>query len=135
MVTMDGVNNLFVSGVKSPPEALLAKMGDFDLHTLEAYDPRLLAKYPAGLYAIDFDKASLEARGMAASLMRARHHNFNSGAGYDISVWSNVVDMQFQLILAPVWIATLLEADGDVRTAVVNGQTGRTALGKARKPE
>jgi len=37
-------------------------------------------------------------------------------------------------MLAPVWIATLYERDGEIRSAVVNGQTGEIALGKAHKP-
>jgi hypothetical protein len=38
-----------------------------------------------------------------------------------------------RLVLLPVWVGTLVEADGDVRTALVNGQSGRVALGKAEK--
>jgi hypothetical protein len=30
-------------------------------------------------------------------------------------------------------VATLTEEDGDLRTALVNGQTGRVVLGKAEK--
>jgi len=48
-------------------------------------------------------------------------------------VFVSVIQMTFTLLLAPVWIATLLERDGDVRTVLVNGQTGETALGKAKR--
>jgi hypothetical protein len=51
-----------------------------------------------------------------------------------ITVFTNVVQMGFRLVLAPVWVATLTEKDGDVRTALVNGQTGKVVLGKAQKP-
>jgi hypothetical protein len=42
--------------------------------------------------------------------------------------------MSFSLVLMPVWIATLHERDGDTRLALVNGQSGQVALGKANKP-
>jgi hypothetical protein len=45
-----------------------------------------------------------------------------------------IQQMSFRLLLLPVWSATVFEKDGDVRPALVNGQTGRVALGKARKP-
>jgi hypothetical protein len=41
--------------------------------------------------------------------------------------------MSFQLLLVPVWLATLHETDGDTRRALVNGQTGECALGKTEK--
>ena len=43
--------------------------------------------------------------------------------------------VQFRLVLAPVWVVTIIEADGDVRPGLVHGQTGKAVLGKARKPE
>ncbi len=42
--------------------------------------------------------------------------------------------MTFRLLLLPVWIALLAEQDGDRRIGLVNGQTGKVALGKAQKP-
>ena len=44
-----------------------------------------------------------------------------------------VRQMSFTLLLMPVWVITLFERDGDVRPALVNGQTGKVALGKAIK--
>ena len=44
-----------------------------------------------------------------------------------------IQNMSFRLVLLPVWVASLMEDDGDVRAALVNGQTGKVALGKAEK--
>ena len=40
-----------------------------------------------------------------------------------------------RLVLVPVWAMTINERDGEVRPALVNGQTGKVALGKAAKPK
>jgi hypothetical protein len=34
-----------------------------------------------------------------------------------------------------VWVASILEMDGDTRLALVNGQTGHVVFGKAQKPK
>ena len=77
---------------------------------------------------MDFDKASLEARSKAGDMARVRHGI--SGQGY-----THIQHMTFQLLLLPVWVATLYEEDGDIRPALVNGQTGKVVLGKPRKPQ
>jgi hypothetical protein len=51
-----------------------------------------------------------------------------------INVFTSIQQLSFRLVLMPVWIATLVEEDFDVRTALVNGQTGKVVLGKAQKP-
>ena len=52
-----------------------------------------------------------------------------------IHVTTAIQQMSFRLVLLPVWIATLVEQDKDVRGALVNGQTGQVVLGKAEKPQ
>jgi hypothetical protein len=53
----------------------------------------------------------------------------------EMNVSTLVIQMSFSLVLMPVWVATLTERDGDLRTALVNGQNGQVALGKARQPD
>ena len=95
------------------------------------YEPKLLAKYPAELYDIDFDDASLEARGRASEQMRNEQLEFKD-KDVEMNVSTLVIQMSFSLVLMPVWVATLTERDDDLRTALVNGQSGRVAL---EKPE
>jgi DNA-directed RNA polymerase subunit M/transcription elongation factor TFIIS len=133
-VFQDGMFNVMVCGVTSPSAELTSKLAPFEMDEAAAYDPRLLAKYPAELYDIDFDKASLEARGIVSRRMREKHGEKDFGEeNYKISVMCMVQSMSFRLVLMPVWIGTLIEKDKDVRQALVNGQTGEVVLGKARR--
>jgi hypothetical protein len=130
----DAVFDVGVCAVNSPEAELTARLGNFDTRQSVKYEPELLAKYPAALYSIDFDQAALQARGVISALMRERHgQRDTTDTDVSIHVFSNVRQMSFRLVLMPVWIGTLVEQDGDVRTALVNGQTGKVALGKAER--
>jgi hypothetical protein len=132
----DAQYDIEVCAVKSPPQHLTNQLGDYHLGDALDYAPELLAKYPAQLYSIDFDAAALEARSRVAAAMRLKYgaRELSDNDEVTITVFTNVVQMGFRLVLAPVWVATLTEKDGDVRTALVNGQTGKVVLGKAQKP-
>lgn len=129
----DAMYDLEVCAVQSPLPALTCQLGDYHLGEMVAYDPTLLAKYPAQLYTIDFDKAALEARTLISHHMRAKY-GVSESREVSVNVFSNIQQMSFRLVLAPVWIAQLVEEDHDHRTALVNGQTGKVVLGKAEKP-
>jgi hypothetical protein len=70
---MDFKNDVPICAVTSPPFALTRHLGDFDLSGLVKYEPKWLAKYPAQMYSVDFDKASLEARTIVSEIMKRRH--------------------------------------------------------------
>ncbi|MBZ0276659.1 MAG: hypothetical protein K8I60_10960 [Anaerolineae bacterium] len=131
----DAMYDVEVCAVESPPRELTARLGDFDYDNLAAYEPEMLAKYPAELYTLDFDRAALEARSVVSGMMRGRHTRRDAGddSNVTITVFSNIQSMSFRLLLLPVWVATLIEEDGDIRTALVNGQSGKVVLGKAQK--
>jgi uncharacterized CHY-type Zn-finger protein len=130
----DGVYNVLVCAVHSPPASITDQLGKYKLDAVIPYDTKLLAKYPAELYSIDFDKASLDARSKVSAIMREKHGRKDTGdEQVQISIFSAVRDMTFRLLLLPVWVATLTEEDGDIRAAFVNGQTGKVVLGKAQK--
>lgn len=130
--SLGGVNGILVPAFKSPPPKLFDAIDDFTIGRMIPYDKKLLVKYAAALYEVDYDDASLIARSKAIDETR-RDYDRPSDE-YEISVTAWPVQMSFIQVLLPVWIATLLERDGDVRTALVNGQTGAIALGKARQP-
>lgn len=125
----DGLNGVCIPGVPAP---LADQVGEFHVSAAVAYEPKLLAKHPAALYSIDFDEASLKARSVVSEHMRRRHGE-RDGRDVDVQVFTSVLQMSFTLLLMPMWMATLYERDGDVRAALVNGQTGQVALGKAGK--
>jgi hypothetical protein len=103
---------------------------------VKPYAPKLLGGFPAELYDIDFDRASLEARSVIGEQMREKHTMLAQSRRGDVKVtiFTEVQQMQFQLVLLPVWVATITERDDDIRTALINGVTGEIALSKARKP-
>lgn len=131
--TLGGVNGILVPAFKSPPPVLFEAIDEYAIIRMIPYDHTLLASHAAALYDVDFDDASLIARSKAIDETR-RDHDHGSTDDYDISVTAWPLQMSFIQVLLPVWIGTLVERDGDVRTAVINGQTGRIALGKSRKP-
>jgi predicted RNA-binding Zn-ribbon protein involved in translation (DUF1610 family) len=140
-VMIEMSNDILVCGVKSPLPSLTGHLLPYDLEGVEPYEPRWLARFPAEIYSVDFDAASIEAHSIISQSMKVKLGGsvdmpfYNEGGkGVKVSVLSNVRSMDFRLLLLPVWIGTLYEDDGDVRQALVNGQTGKVALGKARKP-
>ena len=130
----DGMYDVMVCGVTTPAPELTGKLAPFNLKEMVAYQSKLLAKSPAQLYGVDFDKASLQARGLISNAMREKHGRKDAGdERMKITVSSLVKSMSFRLVLLPVWIGTLLEVDDDTRAALVNGQTGKVILGKSQK--
>jgi hypothetical protein len=133
--------NVAVCAVKSPRPQLTKQLGSYDLTAAVHYEPKWLAKYPAQLYRIDFDAASLDAHAQAADLMRHKYarrveevQDYQSRQHPEIIlIYPQVQSMSFRLSLLPVWIATLNIAGGGERLAVVNGQTGKTALGQPQR--
>lgn len=129
----DAELGVLIPAAQIPDRGLMRKLGEFDTGAMVAYEPDLLARYPAQLYDIDFEKASLEVREIVSRQMRRRHTEMMSTQDTEITVSVFAKSMSFSLLLMPVWIATLLERDGDIRTALVNGQTGECVLGKSVK--
>lgn len=129
---VDQMRHVSIPGVESPPRPMLKGLGDFDYSEMISYTPKLLAKFAAELYHHDFDAASMEARGMFREVMVGKHRSLNPNRRR--TIMSRVDYMDMRLMLLPVWVVTLIEKDDDVRTALVNGQTGQAVLGKAMKP-
>jgi hypothetical protein len=62
-------------------------------------------------------------------------HNVSSSTEVTLSVTSVMRPIAFRLALLPIWAAAIRERDGDIRPALINGQTGKVVLGKAAKPK
>lgn len=141
---MDLMTGVAVAAVGSPPAGLLQRLGPYDLSAVTGYAPKWLATHPAELYTIDFDQASLEARAIVARAMRRKHERTIEDERTDeygrkwteiTRTTTRITHMIFQLLLLPVWIATLIEVDSDTRLALVNGQTGKTVFGQTERPK
>jgi len=132
--TLDVLNDIPISGVKSPTPSLVQAIANYEMSAAVGYDPKWLAKIPARLYQIDFDKASFDAREIASQAMRRKYksderHESNTSRNnqqtISIHQLSQIQSMTFHLMLLPLWIVLL----GDKRIALVNGQTGKAAIG------
>jgi uncharacterized Zn finger protein (UPF0148 family) len=131
----DGLYDVPICGVVPPDRGLTTKLGRYNLDRVLPYEARLLARIPAQLYNVDFDKASLEVRSVASKIFEEKHKpiEFHTEDDVEITVSSMIKQMSFRLLLLPVWVATLTEEDGDTRTALVNGQHGKVVLGRTTK--
>ncbi|GAB5491369.1 MAG: hypothetical protein Phog2KO_15840 [Phototrophicaceae bacterium] len=130
----DGLNNVPYCGVTSPSHRLTDRLEKYGLEAVKPYDPKLLAGFTAELYSIDYQQASLNVRGELGERFRFRHGH-NPHGDYQTHVSYLIQGMSFRLLMLPVWVATIIEDDDDVRVGLIHGQTGQTLLGKAVRPE
>lgn len=128
----DMMNDVLVPAVTSPPRLLLERLGRYNVHKRVAYRPQYLAQFSAELYTVDFDAASMDVHGVVGRAMRKKYGALSS-QDRQVNVFTLVSQMTFSLILKPVWVGTVYEKDGDTRPALVNGQTGQVALGRANR--
>lgn len=112
---------------------LIERTGQFLMDQIQPYHPDLLASHSALIYRLPFDKAALDARQIVADRMRTMYEESNGKEEVRVSLLFQQI--MFRLALMPFWVVTIHERDGDIRPALVNGQTGTVALGKARKPQ
>ncbi len=133
------LSDITVLAVPSPPRELVDRIEPYDLQQSVDYDPRLLATHPARLYSMDMTEASIQVRSKLVRLAERRAETglrlrrpasgySNDDAG-SLRLNAYTEFLTYRLALLPVWIARLVEEDGDTRTALVNGQTGQVALG------
>lgn len=131
-VFADAFYNILVPGVDQPPAWMLGRLGNFDVSSARAYGPALIAQHGAEIYTKPFDKASIDAHGIAGQAARQKYR-VNTGSQTTISIFATVTPISYRLLLLPVWAITIRERDGDMRPALVNGQTGKVVFGKAVK--
>ncbi len=127
-------NNVSVPAVKSPPAKQLHKIDNYHLKHAVRYKPDLIAQHSAELYQIDFDQAAMTAHEIIGRQMRQRYKVTTGSSEVEVNVFSMVKQMSFSMLLKPVWSVSVIEKDGDLRSALVNGQTGRLHIGRAHKP-
>jgi len=140
----DLMSDVLIAAANSPARHVVQRMARYDLKSVVPYAAEWLAEYPAQLYELEVDKASLDARERVAQHMRTRHNRETSDQSMQDSrnrqvnitrvAFAGVRSMDYRQLLLPMWIATLFEEDGDQRTALVNGQTGQVTFGETIKP-
>jgi DNA-directed RNA polymerase subunit RPC12/RpoP len=147
------MNDMLAAASHTLQRELLEQIEPFDLRQMQRYDPRYLADWPAEIYQLDVDEASLNARAAMSREARTRvrprlpasknvvHEYDEIGGAYwpretsgdyyqtsRLQLSTRISGMTYRLVLLPVWSVQLHEKGGHVRRALVNGQTGKVAL-------
>jgi hypothetical protein len=130
----DTLVNVPYCAVESPARNLIERLPAFDFDDVKAYDPKRLANFTAQLYSIDFQQASLDVRKEIGERFRYRHGHDPKG-DEKVLVSHMIQQISFRLLMLPLWIANIVEDDGDLRLALIHGQKGHVVLGKAYRPD
>ncbi len=129
-------DNLMFIAVDIPALSHLERIFPYTLAKMTPYEPRFLADWPVFLYNRDVDAAAMEADRAMPAMARQQAGALPVPASQSSSRPVMVrrsfqtSGLTYQLVLLPVWVA-LLRADDELRLALVNGQTGKVALGPA----
>ncbi len=135
------LNTIIFPAISHMPRKPLEKLEPFTLQGGVDYDPRLLARYPAGLYDITAVRASVDIRSrlvrdaerrarVSLSIRKPAGYGADDDAG-TLRLNASTRFLTYQLILLPVWMAHLTEEGGDSRHALVNGQSGEVVFYRA----
>lgn len=123
-------------------KALVNELLPYELSHLKKYDTHYLSNWPAEIYHLDVDEASLNARQVMSKKARRRVEfskpstkRYSKGIStrqeqsVSLHVSSpHISNMTYRLVLLPVWVVLLHEDDGDIRRCLVNGQTGAVSV-------
>ena len=100
----------------------------FDFSLVMAYDPRVLAYWPAQIYDIPMADASLEARSQVFADFK-EHVPEELSVLYDLTLSSAGMAVEsFKLVLVPVWMAEI-PVGLTTHHLLVNGQNGKISAG------
>ena len=114
----------------APPLALAAE--DFDATRMEPFDPSFLASWPAETYSLSLSSAALRARQRSLELTMKRLAARALGRKPSLRTARMVVD-SYQLVLVPVWLATLRSPKTTTELAI-NGTSGELYATSPRRP-
>lgn len=130
----EAANNVLIPGFEYPPRTMVDRLGKYSLNRIVGYDPKALAQHSAEIYTRPFDQAAMQVHEQVADQVREKYRLIHASTEVRVNISSMIKHMTFRLVLLPVWTVTIFEQDHEVRPALINGQTGRVALGKAQRP-
>lgn len=119
--------------------AEVPKINTYNLRQLIDYAPDVLGAVQAEIYQVDVAQALANVIPEAIKITkkevrkdRARSIQFTNTMGMPQSaplrISCKIKETFYRFVLLPVWVILLHEEDGDVRRALVNGQTGTVHL-------
>jgi hypothetical protein len=98
----------------------------FELKSLQPYDARFLASWPAEIYDVPMANASLDARSQAYRQLKRDLPARLSGVNIVHTSSAGMMVSSFKLNLLPVWM-TEIPFDGREHLLLINGQSGIVA--------
>ncbi|MCC7119158.1 MAG: hypothetical protein IT310_11580 [Anaerolineales bacterium] len=127
------VDDLPLPASRKPSAVFLRLIPTFELKSLQPYDPRFLAGWPAETYDVPMADASLDARSLAyQKTQREIPHALGLNVKLVHSSSANLTVESFKLNLLPVWM-TELPFDGRRHLILINGQNGAIASDLSHK--
>lgn len=141
-----GTNGIDTHTVDFPPvyaalanRAEAPKLLPYDLSDLKPYEPAALATIQAEIPQLDITQVMppllQEAKRKTSYRVRVkrpdtltRQTTIGRNVQTRIRIEPHARQVNYRLVLLPVWVVLLHEADGDTRRALVNGQTGEVQL-------
>ena len=116
-------NDVPVPASKKLNSDLAQAFSSFDLDSLQAYDSRFLADWPAERHTIPLADASLQARKQVLQELRRNPHRLTLEDVRNLKLGSlGLIVESFKLALLPVWLAHY-QVGGETFDVLVNGQT------------
>jgi hypothetical protein len=98
----------------------------FDMKSIQPYNPRFLARWPAEIYDVPMADASLDARSQAYTKYKSDLPHLLNISNIVHTSSANLLIESFKLNLLPVWM-TELPFEGRERLLLINGQSGAVA--------
>ena len=130
-------NDLPLPASRKLSAVFLKLIESFDRNSIQPYDPRFLASWPAEIYDVPMADASLDARSQVyAKYKRELPSRLNNAKIVHTSSARLMVE-SFKLNLLPVWM-TELPFDGREHLVLINGQNGVVSsdlVGQDAEPE
>ncbi len=120
------VNDLPIPASRKLSAVFLKLLTTFHLEGIQPYDPRYLANWPAEVYDIPMDEASLDARARTLALCRRQMSEFLVNVQPIVVSTAKMTVESFRLDLLPVWM-TEIPFGGRIHLLLINGQTGVVA--------
>lgn len=117
------VDDMPLPASRKPSAVFLKMIPTFDMKSIQPYDPRFLADWPAEIYDVPMADASLDARSQAYKRYKQQLANTISNVKIVHTSSANLLVESFKLNLLPVWM-TELPFNGRTHLVLINGQNG-----------
>ena len=117
------LGNIPIPASRKPSAAFVRLIPTFDLRSLQPYDPRYLADWPAELYDVSMADASLDAREQVVAGFKRELPNLVAMSHLISAYSANLTIESFRLNLLPVWM-TEVWFEGRSGLVLINGQNG-----------